>query len=320
MTNQTLLPALEALSDARDRASDYLTQAQGDIEQTYQDGLNTLQRDHDERIHAAQDQFVQDETAAQSRITTVLERLKYTAAPWTAAGWEGYPAEMSPNALNGSLRAGTLPQAFPQFGIEKMPMLIPLLDVGHIIIASQGAAKVKARAIFRSLIARAVLQLAGAGARFHFIDPIAVGANFPFQSLPTSVRGERVIVEADEIDATMKTFTDAIRDGGLNAPLVLCAADFPVRWSSDALMRLETVASAGVAKQVYTILQIDMGRAQQDQIDLDSLMSASSLITVSDDNVTAKVQGTTYTFDPDEQPPAPLLNTLLTALVSTLTT
>lgn len=318
MTNQTLLPALEALSNARDRASDYLTQAQGDIEQAYQHRLNTLQRDHDDRIRDAHDQFVQGEVTAQSRITTVLERVKYTAAPWTAAAWEGYPAEMSSNALNGSLRAGTLPQAFPQFGIEKLPMLIPMLDVGHIIIASQGTAKVKARAMLQSLAVRAVLQLAGSGTRFHFIDPIAVGANFPFQSLPMSVRGERVIVEADEIDATMKSLTDAIRDGGLNAPLILCAADFPVRWSSDALMRLETVASTGVAKQVYAILQIDMGRTQQDGIDLDSLMSASSLIKVSDDGITATVQGTTYNFDPDEPPQPPLLNSLLASLSSSL--
>jgi hypothetical protein len=307
MTNQTLLPALEALSDARDRAADYFAQAQADIEQTYQDRQNTLQRNHEEQVRAAHAQFAEGEASAQSRI-----------APWTAAGWEGYPSHMPSNALNGSFRVGTLPQSFPQFGIEKLPMLIPLLDVGHIIITSQGAAKVKARAIFRSLIARAVLQLAGAGARFHFIDPIAVGANFPFQSLPTSVRGERVIVETNEIDAAMKTLTDTIRADTQNAPLILCAADFPVRWSSDALMRLETIASAGTAKQVHTILQIDMGRVQQDGIDLGSLMSASSAITVSDEDVTATVQGANYAFDPDEPPSTQLLNALLTVLSSSL--
>ncbi|MDX2138164.1 MAG: hypothetical protein SF123_08710 [Chloroflexota bacterium] len=319
MTQPAITP-LEALKRATALADTYAAQHRDDIQNRYAERLAVLQHDHDEQVRAAHERFAQAETTAQSRVADVVERLKYTAASWSASAWAGYPLEMPARALNGSLRAGTLLHSFPQFGIDTLPLLIPLLDVGHIVIVSQGSAKARARAVLRSLVARAVLQLAAAGGQFHFVDPIAVGANFPFNTLPESVRGARVISESDEIDQAMKAITNAVRDDTRSAPLILCAADFPVRWSKDALMRLETVASAGVLKQVYAILHIDQSRAQQDGVDLDSIMHASSIITVGDDAVTAQIQGMNYTFDPDEPPSVSLLNSLLSALASRIST
>jgi|GEM_PF-5509702 len=269
----------------------------------------TILREQTEHIEAT---FSAPLNQPRQRVAGLMSRLKYASAPWELTAWEGFPQFITDDAVMGSLRAGIVNGvSFPLLGVEQIPMLLPVIDVGHGLIFSQKASKVQGRALLQSLATRAVLQWANPQTRFVFYDPLGAGANFPFQGLPESMRGEVVLTEVDELDASLRQITDQIRRGDSSQRVVFCAVDVPSRWSPDALTRLSTIARSGVTNQIYTLLHIDSDSDVQGGYDFSDILDVSSVIYMDDMGIRGHVLGQDFHFTPDSPPD----NSLLTHLI-----
>lgn len=147
--------------------------------------------------------------------------------------------------------------------------------------------------------------------QFAFVDPLDLGGNFPFNTLPTTIRGERVWAEEDEINTQLRQYTENIRDNNVTNPQILCAADFPMRFSSDSLNRIVTIARHGATKGIHLIIHVDSNLSLPKDYDPSPLISASSVIFVTPDGVKAKINDKEYKFEPDDLPDDDLLEALL---------
>jgi len=247
----------------------------------------------------------------QERVQTTMNRLKYTAAPWTMDAWQDFPEQQSGDAITGSLRAGVMAREFKVSGINEVPIMLPFINEGHALIISSGNAKSKALSLLRSLVLRALLQAKDDNTEFIMIDPLGMGANFPFQALPTSLRGESIYVEEDEINAQLRRLTDQIRNAQADKCYVLAVADFPRRFNDDALQRLLSVAQQGVKSNIYVILHVDSTIPLPDGYDPSALMDASSVVYATPEGFTARIDEDEYNFVADSAPESPLLDGLL---------
>lgn len=299
------------LRQAEMDAEYWLKQYEAQLREEHEQRVKEIEEEFNQREEAMKQQFSENTAGANQRVKGALARLKYAAAPWTMDGWQGYPEESPAHALLNSLRAGILRRDFPASGITEVPVMLPLLDEGHVLVISEGTAKTSARGLVQSLALRAVLMFANDHTEFIFIDPFGMGANFPFQDLPTSIRGETVYVEEDEINTQVRRLTDHIRSGSKDKRYILCAADFPRRFSEDALQRLIPIATQGVAKNVYLLLHVDSDVPLPAGFDTSDMLESSSVVFITPEGSKTRIGDVEYAFMPDNPPEKTLLNALL---------
>ena len=306
---------------------DDLRQAEADAKywlQQYENQLNAereakvqeAEAEHAKRVEELKQNFEAETSSVREQFTSIMERLKYTAAAWDMEAWLGFPEESPEDAISTSLRAGSIQRDFPASDINQVPLLIPMIGEKHVFIVSQGEGKAQGRKLLQSMALRALLLLADGNTEFIFIDPFGMGANFPFQSLPTSIRGEMIYVEEEEIDAQLRRLTDQIRKGEREKRYVLCVADFPRRFNEDALQRMISIAQQGVNSNVYAIVHVDSDVPLPDGYDPSVLLDSASVLFATADGTNARLDGEEYNFVADDLPDNALLEALLRKLAN----
>lgn len=299
------------LRQAEADAEYWLKQYEAQLREEHEKKIKEIEEEFKQREEALKQQFSENAAGASQRVKGAMARLKYAAATWTMDAWQGYPEETPTNAMMNSLRAGILRRDFPASGITEVPVMLPMLAEGHVLVISEGTTKARARSLLQSLALRAVLMFANDHTEFIFIDPFGMGANFPFQDLPTSIHGETVYVEEGEINTQVRRLTDHIRSGGKDKSYILCAADFPRRFSEDALQRLIPIAAQGVAKGIYLLLHVDSDVPLPAGFDTSDLLESSSVVFMTPEGSKTRIGDVEYAFAPDNPPEKTLLNALL---------
>ena len=202
-------------------------------------------------------------------------------------------------------------RSFPATGINEVPVMLPFVNEGHILIVSHGNGKEPARALLQSLVLRAILMMNKGNTEFIFIDPFGMGTNLPFQRLPQAIRGEMIYVEEDEINTQLRHLTDTIRKGQSDKRYVFCVADFPARFNNGAMQRLISVFQNGINNNVYAIIHVDSEVPLPGGHDPSVLLGLASAVFMTDDSVTTRIDGEEYAFEPDGTPDKMLMDALL---------
>lgn len=301
----------DALRQAEADSKYWLEQYEKQLKAEYEAKGKEIETEYAKRVEEMQNTFAADTTKVRQRVETALSRLKYAAAPWTIDAWLGFPEEQPANPMKDSLRIGVIRREFPASGLSEVPLLLPLVGEGHILVISSGGAKTQARSLLQSIVLRALAMLTDGNTEFILVDPFGMGSNLPFQSLPTSIRGEMIYAEEDEITAQLRRLTDHIRSGETKKRFVLCVADFPRRFSEDALQRVISIAQQGIKANIYAIVHVDSDVSLPAGYDPAPLMQNASVVAVRGERVRATVEGTEYDFIPDSPPEKHLLGALL---------
>jgi len=230
------------------------------------------------------------------------------------------------------VRVGEINQHGGEYTLKSVPAFIPITGYGHLIIISQGGAKIKALELLQSVVTRLALTFPVLAAQFVFIDPLGLGDNFPFKRLPESVRGNAVYSESDEIRSRMRELTEHLRqvtqkylareydnieaynqaaEEIVEPYRFLAIADFPAKFDNDACERLISVAERGVRTGVYLLMHIDADQPLPRGFNLDALKRMASVIVAHDDKFVFTLNGIDYEFQSDSVPSSDVFNTLM---------
>lgn len=180
-----------------------------------------------------------------------------------------------------------------------MPMLARCPSGRPLLIPASGSARsVSARLVM--LITRILAGLPAGAAEMTLIDPIGLSDTFkvlaPIRDYDKRLLGERVLVESRDIEEALADLTRKIAEvntaylgssfrtleehnasaGATAAPYrIVVIADFPERFSAEAIKRLTTIASQGPAAGVIMIVHHNRSVALPYGADLDALYASS---------------------------------------------
>ena len=247
----------------------------------------------------------------QSRAHGLFDRLGAVAYDWDNPNWMSFiksPVMTNPD----DICVGFIETDYDALGIEKIPVLVPLFK-SHILLVSEGKAKVWARQLLRSMMIRLVATLPAQTATFTFFDPYGAGANFVFDKLPASVRGERVLTKPDELNETLGNMTADMSASNTDdgAYQILGLADFPSRINADSAKFVYQIAQTGMTAHKMIIAHVDADIAFPEGYTLDQLTPHAQVIYLTETTTHITLDNQNLTFMPDTEPNTQLLDDLL---------
>lgn len=243
----------------------------------------------------------------QSRAHGLFDRLGAVAYDWDNPNWMLFiksPVATKPD----DICVGFIETDYDVLGIEKIPVLVPLFK-SHILLVSEGKAKVWARQLLRSMMIRLVATLPPQTATFTFFDPYGAGANFVFDKLPASVRGERVLTKPDELNEALEKMTASNTEE--DTYQILGLADFPSRIHADSAKFVNQIAQAGMNANKMIIAHVDADIAFPEGYTLDQLTPHAQVIYLTETTTHITLDNQKLTFMPDTEPNTQLLDDLL---------
>lgn len=227
------------------------------------------------RPHAGQ-MAVQVLDRATSSIAALIAQAAPLWSAWTSPDWARYVGAAGDACSH--MRIGSLAQddePLPGEAHVELPWLLPLASAnGAILLTCQQGTQELARKTLQSLVLRTALAMPGE-VRLTLLDPIGLGAAFPFRSdLAARVRpsGRSVVDELAEIIEDIRRinervighaarFADLTRDQRAGESFELVAvADFPRAYFKDprAVEHLVRIANAGPRAGRHLVLEVNL--------------------------------------------------------------
>lgn len=249
-----------------------------------------------------------------------------TGVPYETSGY-GSVREFPRDVRIGHIQTG---RSEPE--LQLVPCVVPLIGYRHILIISHGSIKQRALSLLQSIVLRVAVTFPPEAAIFRFIDPIGLGQNFPFKRLPERLRQPSVYKEVDEIRAQLRLLKDELArrnerylardyadieeynragDEVVEPYNLLCIADFPTGFDSDAGQRLISIAEQGVRTGIYLLAHMNADTPMIRDFDLAAFKRHMTIIEAKDDSFKVTHANHTFEFVPDETPPSDLFNGLL---------
>lgn len=225
------------------------------------------------------------------------ERVAEAPPPWTAAWdssrWNDFqPGEEDVGPLD-AMRVGAVlePGAFePELSLDDVPALHPFLNGwGALLIATDEASRAIGRGVLQSIVLRAAVAMP-AELRFTLVDPLGVGAAFPFRASLPRVRqsGRSVSEELGEVLEDIlrvnqqvvgheDRLLDLTPDQRAGEPFEIVAlTDFPKAYAKDprAVEQLVRIGNSGPRAGRHLILEVVTDQPLPHDFDYDQFENA----------------------------------------------
>lgn len=325
------------------------------IEQDFTNGVDTSTAERDQAYANASWELEQTAKSLQHRIDEAAKEMGWLAAPWTDQMWERFSPYVrrdgEPLPSRGYEEASGVPggvcigmlksSTATRCPIVNAPAMVPFIGQGHIVIISHGNTKPRALTLLQTIVTRLYCTFPINTVRTIRIDPLGLGDNFPFKRLPDILRGGNVSSEADEIRQRMRELTEHMRlvtekylakdfenieaynrkaEEVVEPYRVLAAADFPVKFDSDACTRLLSIGERGIRTGVYVVMHIDGDQPTPRDFKLDDLLRYSNKIECFSDQAgdhfvfTPVGSDQSFDFEPEAPPTARIFNQMMDAL------
>jgi hypothetical protein len=214
--------------------------------------------------------------------------------------------QSTPYVRVGSLRVGT-----SGLDLGSLPLLVPLLDRGHLFVKDDfvangpptgSAPAITALSLWHSILLRLSVAMPPASVCLELFDPTGMGSNLvPFLHLSEVMRSPKVYSRAREIAEQLDRISDHVEmvlqtrlldlyptleeynrhTGEMRVPYhILCFADFPNSFNEQLLDKLLHIAKNGPKAGVHIVAQLTAQPALQVSDVLGVLLGLGSMVYV----------------------------------------
>ncbi|MEM8737375.1 MAG: FtsK/SpoIIIE domain-containing protein [Planctomycetota bacterium] len=344
--------ALEAESGSARRALETRLERRRDIiQRRRQRDLDTTGSAHGRRYTDLKTRWETGRDRLLRSLDEVRELEATSNRPWDDPAWADWdpPTEPAPAVRCGvididtdalhrtEVRGGQFDLSLPSSLV--VPALLSGPEERSLLIAAPPERRDEGLGMLTSVVMRLLSTLPPGRAKFTLIDPVGLGESFGglmhLADYEASLVNGRVWSEPAHIDRRLTDLTDHMgqmiqkylrndyasidaynqQAGELAEPYrFLVAADYPHGFTSEALARLNSIASSGARSGVFVLLLHDVRHAGADPHHLDDLRRQCTTISYREDDgwrwrnpVCER-----FAFTPDRPPPEALMTQLIT--------